>query len=92
MLVYGDLVTSSHPEGSVQLSVWRRLRWSRLAATCAAMLLLALMARPLGVGLGVLALTDLAVGWWRSGPLVRQTFMSTLEDDRGLNRVEGVGE
>ena len=72
-LVFGQLVTSSHPEGSVQLRVHRRARVRPLAA-------LAVLAGLTWFHLGVLPTAlvatlgagELSRGWWRTGPLVRK--------------------
>jgi glycosyltransferase involved in cell wall biosynthesis len=70
--VVGDLVTSSHPIGSVQLKVRRR---PRLFALCSVALVIALVAMinvvPAAV-LGTAAVIDVARGAWRTGPGVRR--------------------
>ncbi|MCW2571974.1 MAG: glycosyl transferase, family 2 [Frankiales bacterium] len=70
-LILGELVTSSHPVGCVQLRVRRTLRTARLLCAAAVVAFLALLV-PLSAPIGLLAIAaDLARGWWRTGRLVR---------------------
>ncbi len=75
-LVYGDLVTSSHPEHVIQLRVRRRLRRRALLAFAALALLASLVSGHLAlITLGA-AVAEGARGWWRSGPLVRRALIN----------------
>lgn len=70
-LLLGQLVTSSHPVGCVQVRVRRRVRRARLAAVVAFTAFAAIMT-PWGLLAGAVAVTaDLVRGWRRTGPLVR---------------------
>ena len=72
-LVVGDLVTSAHPPGFVQVRVRQRLRPVALLGGTAAGLLVVAAAEPApAVLLAVLAVLDAARGLWRTGPLVRR--------------------
>jgi hypothetical protein len=71
LLLRGELVTSAHPEGCVQIRVRRRLRVRR-TLTWAAVSGLAVVASPwLGLGVWLLAAVDVARGWRRTGHVVR---------------------
>ncbi|MGZ6825511.1 MAG: glycosyltransferase [Mycobacteriales bacterium] len=70
-LVLGELVTSSHPVGCVQLQVRRRLRPARLAAAGTAVLVAAAVSPGLPALLAAGLLADLVRGWRRTGGLVR---------------------
>jgi hypothetical protein len=72
MLVGGRLVTSAHPEGTVQLRVRRVVRGRRAAAVVAAGAVLAVAAPAGAVALVLVAALDAAVGALRSGPVVRR--------------------
>ena len=65
-LVAGDLVTSNHPPGTVQVCVRPRLRTARTAAAVAAGLALGLLAPVLAALAMVVVWGDLARGWWRA--------------------------
>ena len=78
-MLFGDLVTSSHPEGFVQVSVLRRLRGARVAEAGAVLGALAIVAPPLAVVFGLLVVADLGVGAWRTGPFVRRVLRRTIE-------------
>ena len=71
-LVFGDLVTSSHPEGCVQVAVVRRPRILRIAELGAIAALLAVVLLPAALVLVGLIAFDIARGVWRTGPLVRR--------------------
>jgi hypothetical protein len=71
LLLRGELVTSAHPEGCVQIRVRRRLRVRR-TLTWLAVSGLAVLATPwLGLGVWLLAAADVARGWHRTGRLFR---------------------
>ncbi|HWC11450.1 MAG TPA: glycosyltransferase [Acidimicrobiales bacterium] len=64
--VAGDLLTSSHPPGTIQVSVRPALRVARTTAAVLALAVLAGLA-PSAAALGLLGLgADLARGWWRA--------------------------
>ncbi len=65
-LVAGDLLTSSHPPGTVQVFVRARARAGRLAGAVLLLFVLAGLAPP-AAALGVLLVGgDLGRGWWRA--------------------------
>jgi glycosyltransferase involved in cell wall biosynthesis len=72
-LVYGDLVTSSHPIGAVQVRMKRRLRGLRLAGAAAATAVVAFVSATLGLVMAAAFLANIMMGWWRTGPFVRRT-------------------
>ena len=78
-LVGGDLITSSHPVGWVQVDVRRRLAPSRLAVAAVVVAALAALAVPLAAAMVGLIVLQLAIGWWRTGPLVRRTLMRVAQ-------------
>jgi glycosyltransferase involved in cell wall biosynthesis len=71
-LVQGDLVTSAHPVGSVQLRVRRRMRLIPLGAVCAVAIACGLVSPELALVVVVAAMLDLVVGIHRTGPRVRR--------------------
>lgn len=71
-VVFGELVTSNHPDGAIQLRIRRRLRWRFLALLLSGLLLVAFVA-PIIAVVGVAALGAEGLrGFWRSGPWVRR--------------------
>lgn len=76
-LVHGQLLTSAHPDGFVQLRVRRRPRRLRLASWTAAIAALAAVEPLVGlvVALGVVA--ELSRGLWRCGPLVHRAIAAS---------------
>ena len=65
-LVAGDLVTSNHPPGTVQVCVRPRVRLVPTAAALGAGLVAALVAPVLAVPVQVVVWGDLGRGWWRA--------------------------
>jgi cellulose synthase/poly-beta-1,6-N-acetylglucosamine synthase-like glycosyltransferase len=79
MLVTGDVVTSGHPVGSVQLRVRRRVRWIPLGLLLVPTVLLGL-AHPIALAAGALVIAASASrGIYRTGPLVRRTIREAAE-------------
>jgi glycosyltransferase involved in cell wall biosynthesis len=70
-LVLGELVTSSHPVGCVQLRVRRQLRRSSVLGAAAVTGLALLVAPWAAVVCGFAVIADLVRGWRRTGSLVR---------------------
>lgn len=70
-LVLGELVTTSHPIGCVQLRVRKHLRRIRLLSAVAVVLLAGLASLPLAGACALLVAGDLVRGWHRTGALVR---------------------
>jgi hypothetical protein len=70
-LITGRLVTSAHPEGSMQLRIDRRVRRWRLAVLVAAIAALATATPQAAFGLAVIGALETARGIWRTGPGVR---------------------
>ena len=71
-LVVGDLVTSSHPPGYVQVRVRRRLRPAPLVAGFVAASVVAVVAWVPAAVLVTLGALDTLRGWWRTGQFVRR--------------------
>lgn len=71
--VTGDLVTSGHLEGVVQLRVRRRVRWARLASFALAPAVVSTVSTALAAVMVAAAAADAARGLWRTGGLVRRT-------------------
>ena len=74
-LVRGDLVTSSHPAGSVQLRIRRRLCWGRLAAVAGLIAVAMMIDETPALVLAGLTLAELARGLWRVNLFARRTIM-----------------
>jgi hypothetical protein len=73
-VVQGWLVTSSYPEGTVQVRVRRQLRPRPLALWAAAVLAgAAFLPTLVAVAVGAIAVGELARGWWRTGPAALRT-------------------
>lgn len=66
LLTAGDLLSSSHPEGSVQLRIRLAARPSRLVAAAVAMVLAAAVSPTLVAAVVVAAGADVARGRWRA--------------------------
>ena len=66
-LVAGELLTSSHPAGSVQIKVRRRLRAGRVVAGTGATLLGGMLVPALGLVVAGLLMLDVVIGCWRTG-------------------------
>ena len=71
-LVRGDLVTSSHPVGSVQMRVRRRLCWPRLVTLVTLVTLVGVVDALPAALLGLLMIVEVGRGLWRTGGLVRR--------------------
>jgi hypothetical protein len=69
-LVVGELVTSAHPEGSVQIRVRRRLRRAGVLTSLVAVAVLLVLAPPLAAVVAAIAVVEAGRGLWRTGPLV----------------------
>jgi O-antigen biosynthesis protein len=65
-LVAGDLVTSSHPAGTIQVFVRPHLRVARTTGAVLALVALAGLAPPAAVFSLLVAGADLGRGWWRA--------------------------
>lgn len=65
-LVAGELVTSGHPVGSVQVQVRPRPRRARLAMAVGVVGGVAAVVGPLGLLIAAVAITDIAAGWWKT--------------------------
>lgn len=71
-LIRGDLITSSHPLGCIQIRVRRRLRLAA-ALICVALVVAALLEPSAAAVVALVGLVETARGAWRTGPLVRKT-------------------
>jgi glycosyltransferase involved in cell wall biosynthesis len=71
-LVTGDLVTSSHPVGSVQVRTRRRLRIFPAATSVAVVVGAAMLSPAVGAVLLAVVVAELGRGWWATGPRVRR--------------------
>lgn len=69
-LVTGELVTSAHPEGSVQIRVRRRVRRAGVLTSLVATGVLLGLAPPLAAVVAAIAVVEVGRGLWRTGPLV----------------------
>ena len=72
IVVAGQLVTSSHPAGSVQIRVRRRPRLPWAVTFASLTVLLCTLSLAVGVVAGGLLALDIGVGWWRTGPGLRR--------------------
>lgn len=82
-LVVGELVTSSHPEGCVQVRVRTRLRMGA-AMLYALAALVALAVQPLATAaVAVVVVAELGRGMVRSGPRVRRIVRHASPSGRG---------
>lgn len=70
-LIAGKLVTSAHPEGSMQVRIDWRPRLRRLVLLLGAIGALAAAVPPAAAGLAVAGAFELARGMWRAGPHAR---------------------
>lgn len=76
-LVRGDLVSSAHPIGCVQVRVRRRPRWA-FAALYASTAALCLVTRPVGALLvAALAAIEIVGGSWRTGGRIRRAIQAS---------------
>jgi hypothetical protein len=71
--VKGDLISSSHPVGFVQVRIKRRLRWRPLSFALASVAALGVLAPPVAWSGAVLVVADAGFGSWRLGGGVRRT-------------------
>jgi len=71
-LVVGELVTSAHPQGSVQVRVRRRLRWGPAALVLGVAGLVALVQFTVGALVLAAAGAEVARGMWCTGARARQ--------------------
>ncbi|MDP8901377.1 MAG: glycosyltransferase [Actinomycetota bacterium] len=74
-LLVGHLVTSAHPIGSIQLRVRRQLRRQRTMLFAVVALVATALNAMLGAVMLCVAAATLAVGFWRTGPSVREVVM-----------------
>ncbi len=73
--VVGDLVTTDHPQGTIQVRARRRLRWRRIWIGLALLLLPGVVHLGSALFLGAVALAEVARGVWRTGPRFRRLLM-----------------
>jgi glycosyltransferase involved in cell wall biosynthesis len=71
-LLHAELVSSSHPEGWVQVAVRRRLRVMGLVESGFAVVALGLVMPTLAVAGALLVAARVSWAWWRTGPAVRR--------------------
>jgi hypothetical protein len=79
MLVVGDVITSAYPTGAVQVRVRRRLRIAAALVIATAVAVAAALDTRLLTLVVALAVIDLAVGGWRTGPRLRQVISRAAE-------------
>ena len=72
LLVRGELVTSGHPNGSVQIRVRRRVRGTAAMLLAATAAMVAVFEPILAIGLGIVAVVDMGRGAWRTRALFRR--------------------
>lgn len=70
-LIAGRLVTSAHPEGSMQLRIDRRPRRGRVALLAGAIVVLACTVPLAGAAVGAAGAFEIVRGLWRAGPGAR---------------------
>jgi hypothetical protein len=70
--LHGDLVTSAHPVGSIQLRIRRRPRWAALGIIAAILALVALVSFWVAMLLLGVVAVDVVAGVWRTGGRVRR--------------------
>jgi glycosyltransferase involved in cell wall biosynthesis len=75
LLVAGDLVTSGHVEGTIQVRVRRQPRLGFSAVIATLIILAALVNPALGAGVAAVAIADALFGAWRTGPIVRRAIL-----------------
>ena len=73
--VAGDLVTSSHPEGWVQIAVVRRIRIRHAVEAGVLVWLTAIVSGPAAMIVVAAVLLECVRGTWRTGPLVRRVVL-----------------
>jgi glycosyltransferase involved in cell wall biosynthesis len=76
-LVLGELVTSGHPVGYVQVRVRRRLRPVRFAAAVVVSVTLTFVTPAAGLVVAGIACLELARGMWRSGPMIHRVIAAS---------------
>jgi glycosyltransferase involved in cell wall biosynthesis len=78
--IRGDLVTSAHPIGSIQLRIRRRPRWAHVSVFGAATVLCLIISVWLGLAVAALGMLDAIMGIWRTGGLVRRTVRASATE------------
>jgi hypothetical protein len=76
-LVLGELVTSGHPVGCVQVRVRRRLRRVRFAVAVLISAGLTALAPAAGLAVAGIVCLELARGAWRSGPMIQRVIAAS---------------
>jgi glycosyltransferase involved in cell wall biosynthesis len=81
--VTGDLVTTSHPVGSIQARTRVRLRARRITVAAAMAALVAVVSIPVAAVFAAVVVSDICLGWWRGGRRVRRVlFDASARDQR----------
>jgi glycosyltransferase involved in cell wall biosynthesis len=80
LLLYGELVTSAHPIGSVQMKVRRRFRRGPAIAVAVAVAVLALLNIWVGAVAFAAAVATFVVGLRRTGPTVRHIVLRAASE------------
>jgi len=70
--LYGDLITSSHPIGCVQLRVRRRVRRILTPVAAFAMVALLVISPPAGAIVVIAGFLEIGRGMWHTGPRIRR--------------------
>jgi hypothetical protein len=78
-MVRGDLVTTAHPQGYVQIRVRRRVRTRRAVALFAGAAIAALITPWLSVAALLVAAGEISRGWYRTRVLVRKVLTAATE-------------
>ena len=81
-LVAGELLTSSHPDGSVQVRIRPRLRRGVAAGAASALAVAAVVSQPAVPLLLAVAGVEAGRGWWRVGPKARRIILSATAAPR----------
>ncbi|MDP8930096.1 MAG: glycosyltransferase family 2 protein, partial [Actinomycetota bacterium] len=82
-LLHGELITSAHPIGCVQVRTRPRLRRGAVSAALLAIPALAALEPLLAVALVVAVAVEAARGWCRSGPALGATLFHEVTPDYG---------
>jgi hypothetical protein len=81
LLVAGDVVTSEHPDGAVQVRVRRRVRLGSAAVVAVVVAVASMLGTTLAAVAAAIAIVDVVRGAWRTGPGLRHLISMTTEPE-----------
>lgn len=90
-LVTGDVVTTNHPQGCVQVRVRRRLYWDRTLLGSAILFLTAVVHVGLAVLFAAAGAAEVARGAWRTGPGFRRLVIRACSASSGSAAIPDPG-